>query len=169
MRPALGDVLIHARILGWMEEGALPVSLEMVEEADRRAGTWDGLRAALQREVETDGPDGAGPLAEAVRALADARIARLAAGERPGDAPDGRLEALAEADPTRDVVACALLLDHLRRLDRDGRIAGEVGWAMRRWAWAELGRALRRLAAEAPDVHRGAAEAAERQLRRGGA
>ena len=102
-----------------------------------------------------------------VAALADARIAHLAAGDRLDDAPDGRVEALAGADPTRDVVACALLLDHLRRLDRDGRIAGEVGWAMRRWAWAELGRALRRLAAEAPDVHRGAAEAAERQLRRG--
>ena len=166
MRPAPGDVLIHARILGWMEDGGLPVSLELVEEADRRAGTWDGLRAALQREVEADGVR---PLAEAVQALADARIARLAAGERPGDAPDGRLEALAGADPTRDVVACALLLDHLRRLDRDGRITGEVGWAMRRWAWAELGRALRRLATEAPDVHRAAAEAAERQLRRGGA
>ena len=165
MRPAPGDILIPARILGWMEDGGLPVTLEMVEEADRRAGTWDGLRAALQREVELDGE---GPFADGVRALADARIARLAAGERLDDAPDGRLEALAGADPTRDVVACALLLDHLRRLDRDGRIAGEVGWAMRRWAWAELGRALRRLAAEAPDVHRGAAEAAERQLRRGG-
>jgi hypothetical protein len=111
--------------------------------------------------------DGVGPLAEAVRALADERIARLVAGERLDDAPDGRLQALSGADATRDVVACALLLDQLRRLDREGRIAGEVGWAMRRWAWAELGRALRRLAAEAPDVHRSAAEAAERQLRRG--
>ena len=162
MRPAPGDVLIHARILGWMEDGGLPVSLELVEREDRRADTWDGLRAALQRVAAADG---VGPLAGAVRALADERIARLAAGERLDDAPDGRLEALSGPDPSRDVVACALLLDDLRRLDREGRIAGEVGWAMRRWAWAELGRALRRLAAEAPDVHRGAVEAAERQLR----
>jgi hypothetical protein len=37
------------------------------------------------------------------------------------------------------------VLDDLRRLNETGRISGELGWAMRRWAWAELRRALARL------------------------
>lgn len=78
------------------------------------------------------------------RAGTDARILRLDRGEALPDEPDGELEALT-GSPAADVVACAYVLDDLRRLNETGRISGELGWAMRRWAWAELRRALARL------------------------
>jgi hypothetical protein len=134
------------------------------DEYDVRPRTWDRLRVALRPLAEAPAGSDLAVFPDRVREVIEARIRRLESGEALPDAPDGRLSLLAgRADV--DVVACAFVLDELRRLNEGGRIAGELGWAMRRWARAELQRALARLAAEAPDVHRGAAAAAERQLR----
>ena len=99
--------------------------------------------------AEADGQSEPGGLAADVRAVTDARILRLDRGEALPDEADGQIEPLT-GSPAADVVACAYAVDDLRRLNETGRISGELGWAMRRWTWSELRRALGRLDAGDP-------------------
>jgi hypothetical protein len=107
------------------------------------------LRVSLRPVSEADGDSESGRLAADVRAVSDGRILRLDRGDALPDEPDGQIEALT-GSATADVVACAYALDDLRRLNETGRISGELGWAMRRWAWSELRRALGRLDGPGP-------------------
>ena len=138
------SIIALARILAGFERSGPPGATAEVESEDRRAATWDRLRASLRPLAEADAESEPGRLAVGARAVTDARILRLDRGEALPDEADGELEALT-GSPAADVVACAYVLDDLRRLNETGRISGELGWAMRRWAWAELRRALARL------------------------
>ncbi|MGE0027319.1 MAG: hypothetical protein AB7O78_17670 [Thermoleophilia bacterium] len=134
-------VIAHARVLAAMERSGPSGVATQVAWEDTRAATWDRLRAALRPVADADARSAPGHLAAGVRAVTERRIVRLERGEALGDAPEGELAALA-GSPDADAVGCAFLVDDLRRLDESGRISGELGWAMRRWAWAELHRAL---------------------------
>ncbi|HMO00299.1 MAG TPA: hypothetical protein PKD59_12880 [Miltoncostaeaceae bacterium] len=134
-------VIAHARVLAAMERAGPAGVAAQVGWEDTRAATWDRLRAALRPVADAEGDSPAARLAAGVRALTERRILRLERGEALGDEPEGELAALA-GSADADIVACAFLVDDLRRLDESGRIARELGWAMRRWAWAELHRAL---------------------------
>jgi hypothetical protein len=151
-------------MLGWLDGDGIPVILEPGDDYDVRRTTWDRLRAALGPLAEAPAGSDLAAFAGRVRDVIEARILRHEAGEALPDTPDGRLSLVAgRADV--NVIACAFVLDELRRLNEDERIAGELGWAMRRWARAELQRALAQLADEEPDVHRRAARDAEALLR----
>ncbi len=140
----LVPVVALARVLAATERHGPDGASAGVEWEDNRVVTWDRLREALRPVAEADRDSALGRIAAGVRDATDDRILRLDRGHALSDAPEGRIAALAQ-EPELDVVACAFALDDLRRLNETGRISGELGWAMRRWAWTELHRALARL------------------------
>jgi len=137
-----------------------------------RRETWDHLRAALLRlRGEERGLHV--PMHRDVVAVTARAIAWIAAGGDPDGArlpggrhavPAVRLAGDAERPAHLGVIACALALDGLRVFDEQRRISGEGGWAVRRWAWAELAAEVERWRVEDPRGYSTVAVAAERRI-----
>lgn len=154
-------IATHAVALDRLQTGATRVRIATENGDDVSRAVWNGLPAALER-LEAADPEAFAPVRAEVRALSLDRIARIEA-ERtalPARSHEDLDRALREGvpaatgrPPLEKLLLRAHAIDHLRVLNEDGVLFGEMGWAARRWAWADLHEAVLGLAREERATH----------------
>jgi len=162
--PGTSPALALAVLLNTLDEGG-PPGLTPEGADDLRREAWDALRLALAGEDAADDRRAREVDADAAVFDCSRRLARIL-DDDPGashaaldGASRGTPDDVAGEEPERQVVHWARVLDRLRMWEAEGAIDGALGWALRRWGWDGLRRAVALLRAEDP----AAARAAERR------